>query len=176
MKIFKRFTMFEPDNGIPGALYLRDDGGQCWYDCQLQFNSKTIKICFDENNIIRSVTNAESGHDASGLWPINMSVAEIEDTEDARRIKINGQWQFIDGIVSERELTDEEMIAQAVNLKNDLLAQAAIKIAPLQDAVDLNIATEEEAGKLAALKLYRVELMRVNTSTAPDISWPIMQE
>ncbi len=45
-------------------------------------------------------------------------------------------------------------------------------IAPLQDAVDLEIATEEEASLLAAWKKYRVLLNRVDTSVAPDIEWP----
>ncbi|KKB22881.1 tail fiber assembly protein, partial [Escherichia coli] len=39
-------------------------------------------------------------------------------------------------------------------------------IAPLQDAVDLDIATEEEASLLAAWKTYRVLLNRVDTSVA----------
>ncbi|HFR1576947.1 TPA: tail fiber assembly protein, partial [Shigella sonnei] len=45
-------------------------------------------------------------------------------------------------------------------------------IAPLQDAVDLEIATEEENSLLEAWKKYRVLLNRVDTSTAPDIEWP----
>ncbi len=45
-------------------------------------------------------------------------------------------------------------------------------IAPLQDAVDLEIATEEENSLLEARKKYRVLLNRVNTTTAPDIEWP----
>ncbi|MGS5187697.1 tail fiber assembly protein, partial [Escherichia coli] len=45
-------------------------------------------------------------------------------------------------------------------------------IAPLQDAVDLEIATEEEKSLLAAWKTYRVLLNRVDTSLSPDIEWP----
>ncbi|HCP3098873.1 TPA: tail fiber assembly protein, partial [Escherichia coli] len=44
--------------------------------------------------------------------------------------------------------------------------------APLQDAVDLEIATEEEKSLLAAWKTYRVLLNRVDTSLSPDIEWP----
>ena len=42
-------------------------------------------------------------------------------------------------------------------------------IAPLQDAVDLEIATAEERSLLEAWNKYRVLLNRVDTSTAPDI-------
>ncbi|EQA1407893.1 tail fiber assembly protein, partial [Escherichia coli] len=44
--------------------------------------------------------------------------------------------------------------------------------APLQDAADLEIATEGETSLLEAWKKYRVLLNRVDTSTAPDIEWP----
>lgn len=45
-------------------------------------------------------------------------------------------------------------------------------IAPLQDAVDLGIATEAEAALLLAWKKYRVLLNRINPEDAPDINWP----
>ncbi|EKK4595233.1 tail fiber assembly protein, partial [Escherichia coli] len=41
-----------------------------------------------------------------------------------------------------------------------------------QDAVDAGIATDEETSILTEWKKYRVLLMRVDTSTAPDIEWP----
>ncbi|WP_024244885.1 tail fiber assembly protein, partial [Escherichia coli] len=56
--------------------------------------------------------------------------------------------------------------------KNSLMQVASEHIAPLQDAVDLEIATEEETSLLEAWKKYRVLLNRVDTSTAPDIEWP----
>ena len=68
--------------------------------------------------------------------------------------------------------TDAEktaQIAQATQQKESLLALAASKIAPLQDAVDLDIATEEEAALLLAWKKCRVLLNRVDISK-PE--WP----
>ncbi len=56
--------------------------------------------------------------------------------------------------------------------KNSLMQVASEHIAPLQDAADLEIATEEEISLLEAWKKYRVLLNRVDTSTAPDIEWP----
>ena len=56
--------------------------------------------------------------------------------------------------------------------KNSLMQVASEHIAPLQDAVDLEIATEEETSLLEAWKKYRVLLNRVDTSVAPDIEWP----
>ncbi len=59
-------------------------------------------------------------------------------------------------------------------LKNSLMQVASEHIAPLQDAVDLEIATEKETLLLEAWKKYRVLLNRVDTSTAPDIEWPAL--
>lgn len=45
-------------------------------------------------------------------------------------------------------------------------------IVPLQDAVDIGIATNEEITRLAEWKRYRVALSRIDTSKAPNIKWP----
>ncbi|ASE50909.1 tail fiber assembly protein [Escherichia coli] len=42
-------------------------------------------------------------------------------------------------------------------------------IAPLQDAADLDIATDEQTSLLAAWKQYRMPLNHVDTSVSPDI-------
>ena len=66
----------------------------------------------------------------------------------------------------------EQLISEAEQKKQSLLAEANSAIAPLQDAVDLDMATDEEKAQLTAWKKYRVLLNRVDTSTAPDIDWP----
>ena len=58
--------------------------------------------------------------------------------------------------------------------KSHLLALATDKISPLQDAVDLGIATESETSQLKLWKKFRVLVNRVDTSLAPDIEWPEM--
>lgn len=54
--------------------------------------------------------------------------------------------------------------------------EASRVIAPLQDAVDISIATDAEIVRLAEWKRYRVELSRIDTSKAPDIEWPVRPE
>lgn len=66
----------------------------------------------------------------------------------------------------------DQIIAAAASKKNQLRAMADEEIAWLQDAVDVGIATDKETALLAAWKTYRVQLMRIDTSTAPDIEWP----
>ncbi|MBJ9342260.1 tail fiber assembly protein [Citrobacter freundii] len=61
---------------------------------------------------------------------------------------------------------------RAAQKKVELLAVAASAIAPLQDAVDLDMVTEGEATALNEWKKYRVMLNRVKPEDAPDITWP----
>ncbi|WP_272684628.1 tail fiber assembly protein [Providencia sp. PROV130] len=70
------------------------------------------------------------------------------------------------------EPTQTELIAEAEYQKQALLTEATAAIAPLQDAVDLGIATDEERGQLKKWKNYRVLINRVDTSIAPNINWP----
>ncbi|WP_439653118.1 tail fiber assembly protein [Providencia stuartii] len=69
-------------------------------------------------------------------------------------------------------ISKEQLIAEAEQQKQPLLAEANNAIAPLQDAVDLDMATDEEVAQLTAWKKYRVLLNRIDTSLAPDIEWP----
>ncbi|MFS6814952.1 tail fiber assembly protein [Citrobacter meridianamericanus] len=71
--------------------------------------------------------------------------------------------------IHDTEAEKMAQITQATQQKESLLALAASKIAPLQDAVDLDIATEAEAALLLAWKKCRVLLNRVDTSK-PE--WP----
>ncbi|HAG1883047.1 TPA: tail fiber assembly protein [Salmonella enterica] len=60
-------------------------------------------------------------------------------------------------------------LREAEGTKSRLLQMASGKIAPLQDAVDLGIATDDEKAQLDEWKKYRVLVNRVDTSN-PD--WP----
>ncbi|MGS3366691.1 tail fiber assembly protein [Klebsiella michiganensis] len=64
-------------------------------------------------------------------------------------------------------------VAAADQQKKELIAQVTADISILQDAVALNMATDEEKSRLTSLQAYRVLLNRVDTSTAPDIKWPV---
>ncbi|EDJ0999366.1 tail fiber assembly protein [Salmonella enterica] len=60
-------------------------------------------------------------------------------------------------------------LREAEGTKNRLLQIASEKIAPLQDAVDLDEATDKEKASLLAWRKYRVQVNRVDTLN-PD--WP----
>ncbi|WP_387464651.1 tail fiber assembly protein [Photorhabdus sp. RM323S] len=70
--------------------------------------------------------------------------------------------------------TKKELISIAKIQKTQLLSLANEKIAPLVDAVELDMATNEEMFLLKEWKKYRVILSRVDTSNASEIDWPIL--
>ncbi|MBS9432683.1 tail fiber assembly protein [Photorhabdus hainanensis] len=69
--------------------------------------------------------------------------------------------------------TKEELIFIAESKKTQFISLANEKITPLSDAVELDIATDEEMLLLKEWKKYRVMLNRIDTSNAPEIDWPI---
>ncbi|MCW7762146.1 tail fiber assembly protein [Photorhabdus luminescens] len=69
-------------------------------------------------------------------------------------------------------LPQKELQRWAERKRQHFMLQAANAIALLQDAVDLDIATDKEKAALTEWRKYRVLLNRVDCSTAPDIHWP----
>ncbi|HIF5735346.1 TPA: tail fiber assembly protein [Enterobacter kobei] len=61
-------------------------------------------------------------------------------------------------------LLPEEEVAAAEVVRSQLRARADTEIAWRQDAIDAEIATEQEAAELVEWKKYRVLLMRVDTA------------
>ncbi|WP_434728748.1 tail fiber assembly protein [Pseudomonas soli] len=70
--------------------------------------------------------------------------------------------------------TDDELRVAALARRDQLLAVAALRIAPLQDAADLGAPTETEAEALVAWKQYRVDLNRIEQQDGYPvaIAWP----
>ncbi|MCE9947535.1 tail fiber assembly protein [Hafnia paralvei] len=150
-----------------GVIFLCDDAGNDWYESQNQFAAETIKVMYSQNGVICAVSD-----DVSKLWPLNMSVAEVDSLPDGF-LSDGKSWQFVEGVVVERVYTNDELVERAQLKKAHLLEEATIAISPLQDASDLGIATDAELARLKAWKTYRVLLSRVDVSKAPDIDWPV---
>ena len=68
------------------------------------------------------------------------------------------------------------LIANAEAQRNILRLKADSEIAWLQDAVSDGVSTEQENEALANWKTYRISLMRLKLTLAPDIDWPDMPD
>ena len=66
----------------------------------------------------------------------------------------------------------QSQVNQATTQKNQLIAEATSQISYLQDAVDSQIASEQEIQLLAEWKKYRALVNRIDVEQAPNIDWP----
>ncbi|ECE5745228.1 phage tail protein [Salmonella enterica subsp. salamae] len=146
--------------------YFIDENGVDFYSAIEHFNLK-YKLCIHpETKVIHSVSE-----DISKLYPAGFDIVETDNVpyDDI----ISGKYQFVDNRIIMRTYNEIEM-TQITNIeKSERLKLANKNIMPLQDAVDLGIATTEEMQKLDAWKKYRVEINRTNTSNSLNISWPL---
>ncbi|EAR7332754.1 tail fiber assembly protein [Salmonella enterica] len=91
--------------------------------------------------------------------------------ENVTSVSPDGKYQKWDGKawVKDEAAEAAARLREAEGTKSRLLLMASGKIAPLQDAVDLDEATDKEKASLLAWRKYRVLVNRVDT-TNPD--WP----
>lgn len=65
------------------------------------------------------------------------------------------------------------LIDIANNEKRRLMNDATSQLSFLQDAIDAEIATEDEQAAYILWKKYRVALNRIDVNDAPNIDWPV---
>ena len=150
------------------VIWLWSEDGKNWYEEVSNFQEDTIKIVYDENNIIVGITR-----DASTLNPEGFSVVEVPDITSNRRADDSGKWMFKDGAVIKRIYTADEQQQQTESQKAALLSEAESVIQPLERAVRLNMATDEEHSRLGAWERYSVLVSRVDPAN-PE--WPKMPQ
>ena len=89
---------------------------------------------------------------------------------------VKGAWVDDQALTEQEEadLVRKQLVSEAVLKVAKLLEDAALRIAPLQDAVDIDEATEEEIASLKSWKKYRVALNRIPEQLGypQTIDWP----
>jgi hypothetical protein len=70
------------------------------------------------------------------------------------------------------------LVAKTLDIRDSLLYEAGLRIAPLQDAIELDRATPEDEAALRQWKGYRVDLNRIEDQEGfpEDIEWPTQPE
>lgn len=82
-------------------------------------------------------------------------------------------YNYSDGVFSAPVTEAENAVLIASRRLAAEMDEASRTIAPLQDAADISIATDEELNRLAEWKRYRVALSRIDASKTSDIYWPV---
>ncbi|EIG4728797.1 phage tail protein, partial [Escherichia coli] len=71
--IIKSFKLYTPEKSdVPGAMYLKSEDGQDWYECQSLFSAETLKVVYNSAGVITGISRV-----ASVLWPVGQSVVEV---------------------------------------------------------------------------------------------------
>lgn len=134
------------------------------------FNSQSQEWSLVEDHRGKTVYDIQTGQaieiNQLGSLPDNV----VSVAPDGIYVKWDGKAWLHDA-----ETEKMALASHARQQKDSLLELSASKIAPLQDAVDLDIATEDEATLLLSWKKYRVLINRINPDDAPDINWPDME-
>ncbi|EJD6418593.1 tail fiber assembly protein [Citrobacter freundii] len=131
------------------------------------FDSESGKWSLVEDHRGESVYDIRTGQlvnvETLGALPDNT----VSSAPDGEYVKWDGKsWVY------DEDAERAAQVLQAAQQKDELLRLATSKISPLQDAVDLDIATESEAALLIKWKKYRVLINRIQSESAPDINWP----
>lgn len=169
MKIYRNFKRIPLDVPTFIDYAFRTEDGEDWYETVLaELDNGLLKIAFESDNIIRTC-----GYDATGLYPENRSVTSVEAKDIPAGFAANGEWMFDGENIVPRIVPHAEHVAKASGFKTYYIGVATDAINPLQDAVDLGIATDEEKRLLPLWKKYRVDVSRVDVSQAPDVPWPV---
>ncbi|PHM59116.1 tail fiber assembly protein [Xenorhabdus stockiae] len=147
------------------AIFYCNENGDDWYKSISKFQEETYKVKYNSNYVVCAINK-----DASAICPDNGSIVEMESLPNG--IDIVGNWQYINGKIVPREYTKNELTIQAQEKKKKLLNKANEAILPLQDAVELNIATEREIKTLVEWKKYRVMINRIDCINIEKTEWP----
>ncbi|OPJ96348.1 tail fiber assembly protein [Serratia marcescens] len=178
MNKYGPFSLYTPTPGTPigelakriKAQFICTSDKQDWYDLQKTFTRDMLKVVYVENGVI-----TQASYDASTLWPVNASVAEVPTEQipgDFKLPLVAADWQYNGTRIVPRVYTSGELQQQAAHHKQKLMAEAEAVIAPLSRAVRLEIATDEEKVMLDAWERYSVLLNRIDVGGASDIAWP----
>ncbi|MDR9834893.1 tail fiber assembly protein [Herbaspirillum huttiense] len=88
-------------------------------------------------------------------------------------------WKYVDAASTTTtpaigESTPDELAAAVGQLRDQLLQEASLRIAPLQDEVDLGVATAATNAQLLLWKQYRIQLNRVPQQEGypEEVVWP----
>ncbi|MDB7002737.1 tail fiber assembly protein [Escherichia coli] len=153
-----------------GVVWLYTEDGKNWYEEQKNFQPDTIKIAYDKNNVIVTVSK-----DVSTINPEGLSVVELPDITANRRADISGEWMFKDGVVIKRTYTEEEQRQQAENEKQNLLQLVRDKTQLWDSQLRLGIISAENKQKLTEWMLYAQKVESTDTSSLP-VTFPEQPE
>lgn len=159
------FSTYTPEvkNFGEGVQYFQDDKGRDFYDSRLLFKKKYV-VFFDAHNVVRGVAKSD---EVTRLHPGGLSIVDINTLP--KDFSLETPWLFNGKQVVK---ADYDPAFTTKSRKAGILRLINPMIVPLQDAVELGEATEEEIEKYNTLRKLRIKLMRISDD-APvgEVNW-----
>ncbi len=167
-----------------GAYFLESDDGQDWYECQSLFSDDTAKIMYDPEGVIWGVVNQPvpqrgNTYAVSMLWPVNMSVAEIDAADCPDDCRGDGSWLYRDGKVLPVPVDYQ---AKAETTRQKLLDAANSAIADWRTELALGEISDDDKASLTKWMAYIRELKSLDLTGVSDeatftaIRWPALPQ
>lgn len=167
-----------------GAYFLESEDGQDWYECQSLFSDDTAKIMYDPEGVIWGVVNQSvpqrgNTYAVSMLWPVNMSVAEIDAADCPDDCRGDGSWLYRDGKVLPVPVDYQ---AKAETTRQKLLNDADNAIKDWRTELTLGIISDENKAALILWMNYINVLKSLDLTDVSDeatftaIRWPALPQ
>ncbi|EAM8769449.1 tail fiber assembly protein [Salmonella enterica] len=167
-----------------GAYFLESEDGQDWYECQSLFSDDTAKIMYDHEGVIWGVVNKPvpqrgNTYAVSMLWPVNMSVAEIDAADCPDDCRGDGSWLYRDGKVLPVPVDYQ---AKAETTRQKLLNDADNAIKNWRTELTLGIISDENKATLILWMNYINVLKSLDLTGVSDeatftaIRWPALPQ
>ncbi|EAZ4483319.1 tail fiber assembly protein [Salmonella enterica] len=167
-----------------GAYFLESEDGQDWYECQSLFSDDTAKIMYDHEGVIWGVINKPvpqrgNTYAVSMLWPVNMSVAEIDAADCPDDCRGDGSWLYRDGKVLPVPVDYQ---AKAETTRQKLLDAANSAIADWRTELALGEISDGDKASLTKWMAYIRELKSLvltgisDEATFNKIQWPVLPQ
>lgn len=167
-----------------GAYFLESEDGQDWYECQSLFSDDTAKIMYDPEGVIWGVVNQPvpqrgNTYAVSMLWPVNMSVAEIDAADCPDDCRGDGSWLYRDGKVLPVPVDYQ---AKAETTRQKLLDAANSAIADWRTELALGEISDDDKASLTKWMAYIRALKALDFTGVSDeatftaIRWPALPQ
>lgn len=151
-----------PDNAVELPQVLEPPAaGFVW----VLVGGELLLLADHRGTVYSTLTGAPLEHAELGELPEGLT---LDPPPGPFHVWVSGSWAL--DSVAQTQAKAVEVLTE----RDSRLAVAAIRIAPLQDAQDLGVATEEETAALLNWKRYRVDLNRIEQQGGYPLSvaWP----
>lgn len=172
MKIMRNFKVSKGEiNKIP-ILIATDETGADWYESQKNFQKDTLKIVFNNDGVIISLS-----YDVSALWPGENSVAEVAAEGLPDGVDISGAWVFDGEKIVPRIYSAAEWQERAEAQRQSLLSVANAVTSDWRIELQLDIISDEDKAMLTRWMQYikSIKALELSVSDEEDfnaIIWP----